>query len=106
MRTYHDGYHLFPNEMLFDLESDPYEQFNLAESHPEICLQALAHLNEWHDEMMGTMDSQVDPLWTVMQEGGPFHARGQLKKYTELLEGTPREWAIEELKKRHPQEFA
>jgi len=106
MRTYHDGYHLFPDEMLFDIEKDPYEQHNLAESHPEVCLKALAFLNEWHDEMMLTMESQVDPLWTVMKEGGPFHVRGQLKKYCELLEGTPREWAIAELKKRHPQEFA
>lgn len=106
IRTYHDGYHLFSDEMLFDLKDDPHEQFNLAKAHPEICRQAVAYLNEWHDEMMRTMDSPIDPLWTVMREGGPFHARGQLKKYCELLEGTPREWAIAELKKRHPREFS
>ena len=26
MRTYHDGFHLFPQEMLFDIAGDPYEQ--------------------------------------------------------------------------------
>jgi arylsulfatase A-like enzyme len=106
IRTYHDGYHLFPDEMLFDLEADPHEQFDLAEKHPEICRQAVTYLNEWHDDMMRTMDSPIDPLWTVMQEGGPFHARGQLQKYCEFLEGTSREWAIAELKKRHPEEFS
>ncbi len=106
IRTYHDGYHLFPTEMLFDIENDPHEQFNLAGERQDICQQAVKYLSEWHDEMMRTMDTPIDPLWVVMNEGGPFHARGQLKKYCQLLEGTPREWAIEELKKRHPKEFA
>ncbi len=105
IRTYHDGYHLFPTEMLFDLENDPHEQFNLASKHQDVCKRALGYLTEWHEEMMSTMDNPTDPLWTVMNEGGPFHARGALQKYCESLEGTPREWAIEELKKRHPGEF-
>ena len=36
MRTYHDGFHLFPDEMLFDLASDPHEQHDLAGEHPEV----------------------------------------------------------------------
>ena len=105
IRTYHDGYHLFPDEMLFNIDEDPHEQIDLAEARPEICHQAVTYLNEWHDEMMKTMESPVDPLWTVMREGGPFHAKGKLKQYCDKLEGTRREWAIEELKKRHPGEF-
>lgn len=31
IRTYHDGYHLFPEQMLFNLREDPHEQTNLAE---------------------------------------------------------------------------
>lgn len=105
LHTYHDGYHLFPTRMLFDLENDPHEQFNLASKYPDICQKAQAYLGEWHEEMMWTMDVPLDPLWVVMQEGGPHHAKGQLKRYCDSLVGTPREWAIGELKRRHPGEF-
>ncbi|HDH99442.1 MAG TPA: DUF229 domain-containing protein [Firmicutes bacterium] len=105
IRTYHDGYHLFPEEMLFDLEEDPYEQHNLADSKPDVCKEAVYLLNRWHDDMMKSMPYDVDPLWTVIKEGGPYHARGHLRAYCERLERTGRGWAIPELKRRHPQEF-
>jgi arylsulfatase A-like enzyme len=75
IRTYHDGYHGFPKEMLFDLNDDPFEQRNLAEERREVCKEAVYLLNDWHDEMMAGMSSDTDPLWTVMREGGPYHAR-------------------------------
>ncbi|HAU37051.1 MAG TPA: sulfatase [Phycisphaerales bacterium] len=108
VRTYHDGYHLFDREMLFDIERDPHEQYNLATERRDICAQAAARLLDWHDEMMATqLDGYtVDPMRTVLAEGGPEHARGRLRKYCEYLEQTGRGWAIEELKKRHPREFA
>lgn len=105
IRTYHDGFHLFPDEMLFDLKNDPYEQVNAASENPEICREAVYYLNQWHDDMMKTMSCDVDPLWTVMKEGGPYHAKGQLKKYCEYLEKTGRGYAIPELQVRHPGEF-
>jgi len=107
MRTYHDGYHLFPEEMLYNLEDDPHEQNNLAQEKPEVCHRARAHYMDWHDEMMETMPYKTsrDPMWTVLEEGGPFHARGNLARYIEYLKETGREDAIPELKKRHPQEF-
>lgn len=75
IRTYHDGYNGFPKEMLFDLKHDPYEQHNLAGEYTEICKEAVYLLNEWHDGMMGSMDCDTDPLWTVLKEGGPYHAK-------------------------------
>ncbi|WP_375103177.1 sulfatase [Paenibacillus sp. RS8] len=75
IRTYHDGHHGFPKEMLFDLKDDPYEQHNLAEVRKDICMNAVYLLNEWHDNMMGSMDCDIDPLWTVLKEGGPYHAK-------------------------------
>jgi arylsulfatase A-like enzyme len=105
IRTYHDGFNLFPDEMLFDIENDPHEQENLAEANPDVCREANHLLNEWHDEMMKTMDSATDPLWTVIREGGPLHARGQLREYCEFLENTERSYAIEPLRSKHPQEF-
>ncbi len=105
IRTYHDGYHLFDKEMLFQLHDDPYEQNNLAEDRRDICREAVYLLNEWHDEMMQTMNSDVDPLWTVIQEGGPYHAKGHLQQYVRRLEQTDRAHAIPELMRRHPREF-
>ncbi|MFB9758458.1 sulfatase family protein [Ectobacillus funiculus] len=106
IRTYHDGFHLFDEEMLFDLQNDPHEQYNLALEEPGICMEAVYYLNQWHDEMMKSMPFDVDPLWTVMKEGGPFHAQAKdLKKYVKHLEETGRGWAIPELKRRHPKAF-
>lgn len=104
MRTYHDGYHLFPQEMLFNVKEDPHEQRNLAEERRDICQQAVYYLTEWHDAMMAGMEHE-DPLRTVLREGGPHHARGRLAAYCEYLEQTGRGWAIEELRRRHPGEF-
>lgn len=84
--------------MLFNLKEDPHEQHNIASERRDICKEAVYYLNEWHDEMMTTMDGDVDPLWTVMKEGGPFHANGHLKMYFERLKETGRETYIPELK--------
>ncbi|MDQ0973624.1 choline-sulfatase [Neobacillus niacini] len=106
IRTYHDGFHLFDDEMLFDLENDPYEQHNLARLKPDVCKEAVYLLNKWHDDMMKSMDFDVDPLWTVIKEGGPYHAQAKdLKKYVKRLEETGRGWAIPELQWRHPRAF-
>jgi choline-sulfatase len=108
MRTYHDGYHLFPQEMLFDVINDPHEQRNLAKSRPELCREGERMLNAWHGKMMATMPGgrTVDPMQVVLEEGGPFHARGELRRYIERLKASGREGAIEQLKLRHPREFA
>jgi choline-sulfatase len=105
IRTYHDGYHLFNKEMLYNLKDDPHEQYDLAEERRDLCKEAVYLLNEWHDEMMNTMKYDVDPLWTVMKEGGPFHAKGYLKDYLVRLENTGRGHAVPELQRRHPQEL-
>ncbi|MBO9610774.1 MAG: sulfatase [Paenibacillaceae bacterium] len=106
IRTYHDGYHLFPREMLFDVKRDPHEQRNLAAERRDLCMEAVYCLNEWHDRMMSTMPFDNDPLWTVMKEGGPFHAKGHLARYVKRLEETGRGDAVPELRSRHPREFA
>ncbi|MEK0316169.1 sulfatase family protein [Cohnella sp. 56] len=106
IRTYHDGYHLFDREMLFNLKDDPYEQRNLAQERPDMCKEAVYLLYEWHDSMMASMQHDVDPLWTVIKEGGPTHAKGELPRYVERLQATGRGHAVPELMKRHPREFA
>ena len=105
MRTYHDGFRLFPQEMMYNLDQDPHEQVDVAPANRQLCREAVYRLNHWHDEMMASMETDVDPLWTVIKEGGPLHARGMLKEYCKRLEATGRGWAVAELRKRHPREF-
>jgi arylsulfatase A-like enzyme len=106
IRTYHDGYHLFDKHQLFNLKEDRYEQYNVAKQYPNVVKNAIAILNDWHDEMMGKMNKPHDPMWTVLEEGGPFHANGHLPMYVEeRLIPTGRVEQAKKLKERHPQEF-
>lgn len=107
MHTYHDGYHLFPPEMLYDLAADPHEQHNLATFRPDLCREGAWRLMNWHDAAMATMPRgrTSDPLQEVLDEGGPFHARGYLRGYIERLKATGRADKVAELERRHPREL-
>jgi arylsulfatase A-like enzyme len=115
MRTYHDGFHLFPQEMLFDIVADPHEQHDLASAWPEICREGAWRLMRWHDAQLQKMSrfasDSLDPLWTVLREGGPFHASlGQtpdpggvpgLLRYLEHLEATGRSEGAARLREKY-----
>ncbi len=80
MRTYHDGYHLFPDHMLYDLATDPHEQHDLAAEHPAVVAEGAKRLSDWHAEQMAKVantypDDPVDPMQDVLADGGPFHAQ-------------------------------
>lgn len=100
IRTYHDGYHLFPRDMLFDLNTDPHEQCNIAGQHPDVIREATWRLSNWHDDQMFKMaefaSDSTDPMWTVIREGGPFHTKfpslgvDSLDDYIKRLEDTGR----------------
>src|SRR4051812_25441490 len=75
IRSYHDGYHAFPDVMLFDVREDPHEQNDLSSAKPQAAARALAMLDDWQGEMMRTFTTGSDPMWTVMREGGAFHTR-------------------------------
>jgi hypothetical protein len=62
--------------MLFDLATDPHAQRDLAAERPELASRALGLLAAWYGEMMATSPHDVDPLMTVLRDGGPHHARG------------------------------
>lgn len=118
-RTYHDGFHLFPTEMLFDLEADPHEQNDVAAKHAHVCREGAGRMARWYDAQMQKMartgTDVVDPLWTVMREGGPFHARltapgnpggvAGLRRYIERLEATDRADGAAVLRKRYATEL-
>ena len=103
--VHHDGYHSFDKEMLFNLKEDLHEQLNLSDQNPDMVKECVYRFYRWHDEMMESMDSEVDPMDTVLKEGGPLHARGQLKNYCEYLKQTDRKDAAKQLEERYPQEF-
>lgn len=104
IRTVHGGYHLFPEEMLFHVKDDPHQQNNLAAERPDLCAQGAKIILDWTDRMMKKSNYPEDPMWTVMREGGPEHARGALSAFKERLKGTPREYGIELLEKQYPGE--
>jgi arylsulfatase A-like enzyme len=101
IRTWHDGFRGFPPVMLFDIDRDPYELHNLDGERPEIVQHALSLLEEWHGAMMQSSRHAVDPMWTVMREGGPFHTRGQLPEYLARLRATDRGRWADLLESRH-----
>jgi arylsulfatase A-like enzyme len=74
VRSYHTGFKNYPEIMLFNIKDDPHEQHNLAESAPHLVNAAMAKLERWtHDELSRSSQAE-DPMWTVIHEGGPFHA--------------------------------
>ncbi|HEV2294026.1 MAG TPA: sulfatase [Tepidisphaeraceae bacterium] len=106
IRSYHDGYHAFPEVMLFDVRRDPHEQHDLAPQRPDLVGRATAMLDAWHDEMMRTATHPIDPMRTVLAEGGPLHARGQLPEYLKRLHETGRGEFAARLAANHPRATA
>ncbi len=105
MKTYHDGYHNFPKEMLYNVKEDYHETKNVAAEHPEICDRAAHMLLDWFDDCMKSSRQPIDPMQTVLREGGPYHTRGHLKEYCEFLRKTDRADEAESLIRRHPDEL-
>ncbi len=106
LRTYHDGYKPLEPLMLFDLSADPHEQHDLASEQPDVVNRAMALLADWEHEMMLRSGTNIDPLMTVLREGGPFHTRGELPAYLERLRATGRAAHAERLARRHPDEVS
>ncbi|NLG48705.1 MAG: sulfatase [Chloroflexi bacterium] len=101
IRTYHDGLKDYPPVMLFNVDQDPHEMNDLSDVYGDIVHLGLSLLERWQAEMMSTSDSDTDPLWTVMREGGPFHTRGHLLSYSQRLRETGRAQHAETLLARH-----
>ena len=49
-------------------------------------------------------EHDVDPMMTVLREGGPFQVRGRLERYLARLEATGRAGHAAALRRRHPGE--
>lgn len=97
LRTYDPGLKDLPEVLLFDLQEDPHETTDLAQEHPSVVAQGLALLEFWHTDCMLESESNCDPMWEVMQEGGPFHARDKMLMYADILRNTGREACVERM---------
>lgn len=105
IRTQHGGYHLLPRELLFDLDSDPHQQHDLAAERPELCAYGAKLILDWTDRMMRTAQSDADPMWTVLREGGPEHCRGHFAEYCRRLEATGRAFGVPLLREQYPDDL-
>ena len=102
-RTYHDGYHDLPEVQLFDLAADPHERHDRSGDEPRLVGQAQARLDGWQAQAMHGHPTGIDPMQTVLEEGGPWHVRGQLPRYLKRLHETGRGAHAERLARRHPE---
>ncbi len=100
IRTYHTGLKNFPEYMLFDYKNDYHMLNNMADKNPEVLNRGIKYLEQWHKNMMKSSSSRIDPMWTVIQEGGPSHTRGELNKYLRRLKKTGREEMIQVIKEK------
>lgn len=101
IRSIHDGFHLFDKEMLFNIKDDPHELNDVKDLYPEICEKGARIILNWHEDQMLVSESPVDPMWTVMHEGGPYHTTGWKDKYTKRLYETGREEAAQKLQNKN-----
>jgi choline-sulfatase len=104
LRTYHDGLKQLEPVMLFDLANDPHEQQDLAAERPDLVERAMGLLADWYHDMAATALHDVDPMMTVLREGGAFHTRGMLPQYLARLRATGRAHHAERLAALHPGE--
>ncbi|UIF84905.1 sulfatase [Cupriavidus sp. UYPR2.512] len=103
--TLHDGYHLFDEMMLFDLDTDPHEQNNLVAARPDVVKKGLDLLETWEAEMMPNAARGRDPLANVRDEGGPYHVRGKLPAYLTRLVETGRADKAQALATKYAEEL-
>ena len=105
IQTMHDGYHLYDDLMLFDLVNDPHETDNLVAQRENVVKEGLSKLNDWYQQMMVDPARGKDPLLNVIEEGGPYHVRGQLKEYLSRLRETGRSDRADDLQLKYSREL-
>lgn len=104
LRTWHDGFHGWPDEMLFDVAGDPHLQHDLAPGGGPLLDDARRLLGEWTTAALDRAPAGSDPMDDVLAEGGPYHCRGRLPAYLDRLRATGRSAWADVLAERHPEE--
>lgn len=101
IRTWHDAWHDYPDDMLFNLADDPHELTNLAADHPELVREGRARIEAWREEQLADgPGGGTDPFDTVLAEGGSLHAR-EAGDYLQRLRDTGRGDVADRLAAKH-----
>jgi arylsulfatase A-like enzyme len=112
IRTYHDGLKDFDPVEVYDLAEDPHETNNLARERPDLAREGVQRIEDWVAARMResaqkeaggnpeAVDGLVDPLWQVVEEGGPHHTNGNVESYAERLRETGREAVADDVEAR------
>ncbi|MFB6227709.1 MAG: sulfatase [Halobacteriales archaeon] len=116
LRTYHDGVKDVPEVALYDLVADPHQTRDLSDERPGVTAEGIRRLEAWHADRMaessedrrgGNPDPPTglrDPLWTVINEGGPFHTTQnvpKLERYLQRLRDTDRAHHADQLAEQY-----
>ena len=105
MNTRHDAFHLWDDELLFNVKSDPHQQDNLAHTSLAALSEGRDLLGQWLGDMMVDAARGRDPHDNVMQEGGPYHVRGKLESYLLRLHQTERGHLADQLAEKYASEL-
>jgi len=108
IHTRHDGWHEYPEHMLFDVGVDSHEQNDLAEHEPATLAHARQLLKQWRADQRERHAGREDPMDMVMEPGGhgdPPALKNRLDRYTARLRATGRAAVATRLETR-PQPFA
>ena len=105
LNTRHDAFHLWDEEMLFDVRLDPHEQNNLVDTAPAELSEGRDLLAQWLGDMVADAARGRDPHDNVMQEGGPYHVRGKLESYLQRLRETERGHLADQLAEKYASEL-
>jgi choline-sulfatase len=98
MRTLHAALDPMPDELLFDLRTDPHERHNLIGSEERRADDGRLALESWWDSHGGRGS---DPLVTMADEGGAYYPRMFKDNYLAKLRDSGRGWAAEEIERRY-----
>ena len=105
LNTRHDAFHLWDDELLFDVKSDPHQQHNLSRQKALELSQGRDLLDQWLGDMIVDAARGRDPHDNVMQEGGPYHVRGKLESYLQRLHKTERSHLADRLAEKYASEL-
>ncbi|MHA1914278.1 MAG: sulfatase [Promethearchaeota archaeon] len=101
IKTRHTGLKDFPETMLYDYQKDFHMISNLTNEKPKIVEKGMGLLDIWQTQMLEKSPYKLDPMETVLREGGPFHTRGTLKYYLKHLIKTGREKMVNKIQDRN-----
>jgi choline-sulfatase len=99
LRTLHKALNDVPDEMLFDLRTDPHETTNLVEQQPQRLALMRDRLGSWWSDVADAMGG--DPLLDMAAEGGAYYPRMFRDGFLQQLRSSGRQAAADAIAARY-----